>query len=91
VERESSLEERERKDAEKAEEIRARQERLGHVPPRSEEEGREEEREGVKEEENQQVGEALPPSEIPEGEPPQPEPQYTGGAIPQPEPREETT
>jgi len=47
VERESSLEERERKDAEKAAEIRARQERLGHVPSREEEEGREgEEEEG---------------------------------------------
>jgi hypothetical protein len=32
AERESSLEERQRKDKEKADEIRARQERLGHVP-----------------------------------------------------------
>lgn len=32
MERESSLEERERKDKEKAEAIRERQERLGHVP-----------------------------------------------------------
>jgi hypothetical protein len=86
VERESSLEERERKDAEKAAEIKARQERLGHVPTRADEEGREEERKGA-EEENQQVGEP-PSSEIPDGQPPQP---YTGGAIPQPEPREQTT
>jgi hypothetical protein len=38
VERESSLEERERKDKEKAESIRERQIRLGHVPDPNEEE-----------------------------------------------------
>lgn len=36
VERESSLDERMRKDKEKANAIRERQERLGHVPPREE-------------------------------------------------------
>lgn len=38
MERETSLQERERKDKEKADEIRARQERLGHVPVNTEEE-----------------------------------------------------
>jgi hypothetical protein len=37
VERESSLEERQRKDKEKADSIRERQIRLGHVPDPSEE------------------------------------------------------
>jgi hypothetical protein len=44
VERESSLEERERKDAEKAAEIKARQVRLGHVPAESEEKDEKEEK-----------------------------------------------
>jgi hypothetical protein len=42
VERETSLAERERKDKEKAEEIRERQVRLGHVPAPEGEESEEE-------------------------------------------------
>jgi hypothetical protein len=44
VERESSLEERERKDAERAAEIKARQVRLGHVAAEPEEKDEEEEK-----------------------------------------------
>jgi hypothetical protein len=44
VERESSLEERERKDAEKAAEIKARQVRLGHVSAEPEESEEKEEK-----------------------------------------------
>jgi hypothetical protein len=45
VERESSLEERERKDAEKAAEIKDRQVRLGHVPAEPEEKDDKDEKE----------------------------------------------
>lgn len=41
MERESSLEERERKDKEKADAIKERQVRLGHVPAPSEDEAEE--------------------------------------------------